>query len=333
MATGILDLTRRASITLAEGVGLSLLISIVMGVVLPIDTPTAEILARGSPNLLDAAIALVSGWVAAYATARKGIPAALAGVAIAAALMPPLCTIGLAIALQNVNLTIGASLLFLANITFIIAAQFITFLWLGMHPNESREGVTAKQSRVWWFVLVFITVGVTLVFLQLGSQAVDEAQIREQLEAEAFVGATVVEYEVVSTLPLGVQLVVQSEQRITPEEVELAHLLINDLYGEDVDVQVVARQIVRPATPLSMQAAAVLQAAFPDGALSDVTVEGEDGLVVSATLHAAAPPGPDTLRDLQAQLNAALEADVQLKIAFQQAITVDSSSDAVADGS
>lgn len=324
MATGILKLTRRASLTLMQGVALSLLISIVMGFVLPIDTPTAEILARGSPNLLDAAIALVSGWVAAYATARKGIPAALAGVAIAAALMPPLCTVGIGIALQNINLTIGASLLFLANITFIIAAQYSTFLWLGLHPNESREGVTARQSRVWWFVLVILTIGAALIFLRLGSQAVDEAHIREQLEAEVFVDATVVEYDLVSSLPLGVQLIVQSERRITPEEVELAHLLINELYGEDVKVNVIARQIVLPTTPRSAQVASMLRAAFPNATISDVMVDESDGFLVTATLHDAGPPDPQRLGDAREEISARFEADVSIEIAFQQSITIGS---------
>ena len=317
MATGILNLTRHASLTLLQGVALSLLISIVMGIALPIDAPTAEIMARGSPNLLDAAIALVSGWVAAYATARKGIPAALAGVAIAAALMPPLCTIGLGIALQNVNLTIGASLLFLANITFIIAAQYITFLWLGMQPNESREGVTAGQSRVWWFVLVILTIFVAAVFFQLGSQAVDEAQIREQLEAEVFLDATVEEYDVVSALPMGVQLVVQSERQITPEEVEQAHLLINELYGEDVDVTVIARRIVLPTTPMSAQVAALLRATFPSATISDVTVYEDDGLLITATIQDAEPPDPDLLAAVRGQLRAQYGADVILQIKFQ----------------
>ena len=263
MSTGILKLTRPASLTLAQGVTLALLISIVMGILLPIDSPTEEMLARGNPNLLDAAIALVSGWVAAYATARKGIPVALAGVAIAAALMPPLCTTGLGIALQDINLTIGASLLFLANITFVIASQYITFLWLGMHPNEYREGATAKRSRVWWIVLVIITIGVALIFVKLGTVAVDESHIRERLETEVFAGATVVEYDVVSSVPLGVQLIVQSESRITPEEVEAAHLLINALYDKDVEVKVIARQIVRPTIPLAANITALLQAAFP----------------------------------------------------------------------
>ena len=249
MATGILHLTRRASVTLFAGVTLALLISIVMGVVLPIDTPTDEMLARGSPNLLDAAIALVSGWVAAYATARKGIPAALAGVAIAAALMPPICTIGLGIALQDIDLAFGANLLFLANIAFIIAAQYITFLWMGMHPTEDREGASLNQSRAWWFVLFVITIILLLVFARLSSQAVDEAHIRERLQAEAFHGAIVVEYQVITSVPLEVLLIVQSDHPITPEEVTAAQLLIDELYQQNVDLTVVARQVVLPLSP------------------------------------------------------------------------------------
>ena len=247
MATGILHLTRRASVTLFMGVTLALLISIVMGVLLPIDTPTDEMLARGSPNLLDAAIALVSGWVAAYATARKGIPAALAGVAIAAALMPPICTIGLGIALRDISLAIGANLLFLANIAFIIAAQYITFLWMGMHPSEDREGATLNRSRAWWFVLFAITLIILLVFARLGSQAVDEAHIRERLQAEAFQGAVVVEYQVITSVPLEVLLIVQSDHAITPEEVTAAQVLIDELYRQNVDLTVVERQVVLAA--------------------------------------------------------------------------------------
>ena len=322
MATGILHLTRRASVTLFAGVTLALLISIVMGVLLPIDTPTEEMLARGSPNLLDAAIALVSGWVAAYATARKGIPAALAGVAIAAALMPPLCTIGLGIALRDISLAIGANLLFLANIAFIIAAQYSTFLWMGMHPTKDREGATLNRSRAWWFVLFTITIIVLLVFARLGSQAVDEAHIREQLQAEAFHGATVVEYQVITSVPLEVQLIVQSDHPITPEEVMAAQILINDLYQQNVDLTVVARQVVLPLDPLTAMASAVLREAFPQASIGDVTVLQDDGILIRATIRDVDPPARDKLKTAQKMISSVVNTNVTLDIAFQQMIQV-----------
>ncbi|MEO1166742.1 MAG: DUF389 domain-containing protein, partial [Chloroflexota bacterium] len=107
LAVGELSITRRAAITVLQGFLLALLISIVFGLLLPLQTPTSEMLSRGSPSFLDAAVALVSGLVAAFALARKEIPVALAGVAIAAALMPPICTIGLGIALGRPELAMG----------------------------------------------------------------------------------------------------------------------------------------------------------------------------------------------------------------------------------
>lgn len=322
MATGILHLTRRASVTLFMGVTLALLISIVMGVLLPIDTPTDEMLARGSPNLLDAAIALVSGWVAAYATARKGIPAALAGVAIAAALMPPICTIGLGVALRDISLAIGANLLFLANIAFIIAAQYITFLWMGMRPTEDREGATLNRSRAWWFVLFFITIMILMVFARLGSQAVDEAHIRERLQAEAFHGAAIVEYQVITSVPLEVLLVVQSDHPITPEEVTAAQLLIDELYQQNVDLTVVARQVISPLDPLAELASAALQETLPSASISDVHVFQEEGLLVRANIRDSQAPASEDLELAQAKISSLVDTDVVLEIAYQQTMQI-----------
>ncbi|MCE2473324.1 MAG: TIGR00341 family protein [Anaerolineae bacterium] len=325
MATGILHLTRRASVTLFAGVTLALLISIVMGVVLPIDTPTDEMLARGSPNLLDAAIALVSGWVAAYATARKGIPAALAGVAIAAALMPPLCTIGLGIALQDIDLAFGANLLFLANIAFIIAAQYITFLWMGMHPSEDREGASLNQSRAWWLVLFVTTIILLLVFARLSTQAVDEAHIRERLQAEAFHGAIVVEYQVITSVPLEVLLTVQSDHPITPEEVTAAQLLIDELYQQNVDLTVVARQVILPLDPLAEVASAALQERLPRASISDVTVIRGEGVQVRANVLDSQAPSNADLEAAQAAISLAADTRIDLEIAFQQTIQINGS--------
>ncbi len=320
MATGILHLTRRASVTLFAGVTLALLISIVMGVVLPNETPTDEMLARGSPNLLDAAIALVSGWVAAYATARKGIPVALAGVAIAAALMPPLCTIGLGIALGDIDLAFGANLLFLANIAFIIAAQYTTFLWMGMHPSEDREGASLNQSRAWWIVLFIITIILLLVFAVLGSRAVNEAQVREQLETEIFDGAVVSEYHVIASVPLAVTLVVQSDHELTPEQVEAAHLLINDLYHQEVEVTVVMLQIVPHTQELGIQSTAILQEVFPSASIRNVFAEDDTpgSVLLRATLTDFQPPAQHKLDLALRKINALSESEVRLRVMFEQ---------------
>ena len=331
MATGILHLTRRASLTLFTGVTLALLISILMGVVLPFDTPTDEMLARGSPNLLDAAIALVSGWVAAYATARKGIPAALAGVAIAAALMPPISTIGLGLALRNFDLAFGANLLFLANIAFIIAAQYSTFLWMGMHPSKDREGATLSRSRAWWIVLFLSTLIVLLIFARLGSQALDEAQVREQLQAEAFHGATVVEYHVISSLPLSVQLTVQSDHQIRPDEVEAAQKLINELYQQEVQLTVVARQVVRPLDADEAAINAILEDVLPRAQIIDLHIEHDNGIVARLALRDFKPPTRAHLEEIQRRVSQVLKAAARLDVVYQQRFMVGSGLAALAE--
>ncbi|MYE79557.1 MAG: TIGR00341 family protein [Chloroflexi bacterium] len=323
LASGIIQLTRRASLSLFQGVTLALLISLVMGLLLPIDSPTEEMLVRGSPSLLDAAIALVSGWVAAYATARKGIPAALAGVAIAAALMPPICTIGLGLALSDIDLAFGANLLFLANIAFIIAAQYITFLWMGMHPSQEREGATRRNLQVWRLMLAVIAVLVLLVFARRGSLAIDEAHIRARLEAEAFPGATVVEYNVIRGLPLGVQLLVQADHIISPDEVNAAQALLDALYQQHIQLTVVSLQVVRPLDDLAEAMVAALQATLPGASISEFRIEPGEPLVVHAAARALSPPRQAQLEQLRLEMSELAEAPVELRIAWQRLLAAE----------
>jgi len=322
MATGLLALTRRSSFTMILGVVLALLISIGMGTFLPLDAPTQEMLSRGSPTVLDAAVALVSGLVAAYALARKGIPAALAGVAIAAALMPPVCTIGLGVALQNINLAIGASLLFLTNITFIIASQYITFLWLGVRPDQEREGVTANLARVSWVLLASLTVIALFVFLQLGSLAVDEVEVGERLASEVFTDAETVEFDLIPGVQFSAEIIVQSEVPVAPSQVEQAQLLVNEVYEQNVDLRVINQQIIRQNDRRYGRVEAIFLDVLPTGSVVDLSLQDADSFVVNATIRDVAPPSSDDLMDIQHQLEMLTDSTVEINIVYQQIIRV-----------
>lgn len=333
MATGLWVLTRRATLTLVQGVILALLISILMGVLSPIDVPTPEMTSRGSPGILDAAVALVSGLVAAYASARKGIPAALAGVAIAAALMPPVCTIGLGVALQKVDLTIGATLLFLANITFIIASQYITFLWLGMRPDKSREGVTTVWARIWWGFLAAITILVFFVFIQLGADAIDEAQLIDQLEDDVFISGEVTDYQVISSVPLSIRITVLSESLITTEQVVEAQELINNAYDQPATVEVISERVVRPTDDRTQIIQSIMQSELASATISNLdVVDNADGMFISASVLDTLPPSQETLNAIQRQLSTLTDSSVQLDIVYQQRIMVQVSGSMAEDG-
>lgn len=134
-------------------------VAILAGLAVGVSTPTAEMLSRGSPSLLDAAVALAAGMAGAYATARKDIPAALAGVAIAAALVPPIGAAGLGVAAGRGGLAAGASLLFAVNITCIAVVSAVVFQWMGLRPSD-RSRTEAGQTA-----LAMASVGALVVLI------------------------------------------------------------------------------------------------------------------------------------------------------------------------
>lgn len=97
------------------------------------------IISRTSATLLDLAIALVGGCAAVYSLAYPRLEGTIPGVAIATALMPPLCTIGFGIAFLDSGMILGAILQFMTNLTAILFAGMATFIILGFNPLRHQE--------------------------------------------------------------------------------------------------------------------------------------------------------------------------------------------------
>lgn len=141
---------------------------------------TAELLARGEPNLLDLTVAFLSGLAAAYCSARPGLSAALPGVAIAAALVPPIATVGVSFVFGDFGNAKGAALLFSVNVVAIILGAALCFHALGIRGGRSveRDITWARRFIVALFlVLVFLTVPLGSYF----SSKVQELSIRPQV--------------------------------------------------------------------------------------------------------------------------------------------------------
>lgn len=254
LTSGALPITQRSLMTLVQGVVLALLLAIAMGLLLPLDVPTSEMLARGNPSLLDAGVALFSGCVAAYATARKDIPAALAGVAIAAALMPPVCTIGLGIALGNPALAGGASLLFLTNIIFIVMGASFVFLWLGMRHDVPVEGQIG--AGLWWAGLIVSFIALLALLVGLNQRAVDALEL-ERFLAVQFHNAQLIDVQMEEAEPLRVLVMLRSEKPISGQDVATVEDLLAARLQRAVQLELSVEQLVRPQRP---GAAALLEA-------------------------------------------------------------------------
>jgi uncharacterized hydrophobic protein (TIGR00271 family) len=95
---------------------------------------TPAVLSRTSPDLRDLVVALAAGAAGAYATAREDVSAALPGVAVAVALVPPLAATGFTLAVGRADLAGGAFLLFAANLVAIVLVGAVVLVASGFVP-------------------------------------------------------------------------------------------------------------------------------------------------------------------------------------------------------
>ena len=121
---------------------------------------TDELKSRGDIGPFDLGIALFSGIAAAVCQARNHQSAALAGVAIAAALVPPVAAVGICLALGAWTVAGGAAILFFINVITIISGASMTFYALGVH-HGGRSGIYLTFGA---FVVMVIGLGLYLMF-------------------------------------------------------------------------------------------------------------------------------------------------------------------------
>jgi uncharacterized hydrophobic protein (TIGR00271 family) len=146
-AVADLRLIRTAGFSLLTFTALSLLTSTLYFTLSPLNQPGSELLARTSPNLWDVLIAAFGGAAGMVAITRKGFNNIVPGVAIATALMPPLCTVGFGIAHQRWDMAGGALFLFLINGVFIAAATLAVARVLRLPVVNELDASTRSWHR------------------------------------------------------------------------------------------------------------------------------------------------------------------------------------------
>lgn len=135
MATYDVPFIRKSLIKLSFQVGLAVLTASIYFLLSPFTSPTDEILARTTPTIWDVLVALCGGIAGAVGNTRKEKSNVIPGVAIATALMPPLCTAGYGLASGNHTFFLGALYLFFINAFFIALSSFLVFKILKVPPH------------------------------------------------------------------------------------------------------------------------------------------------------------------------------------------------------
>jgi len=137
-----LQLVKKSIKNYTFAVVVGLITSFVYFSVTPLNDAYSELLARTSPTIFDVLIALFGGFAGMLATSSKYKGNVIPGVAIATALIPPLCTAGYGLATWNLNYFFGASYLFTINTVFIALATFAT-VKLFRFPSKHLKNVKA----------------------------------------------------------------------------------------------------------------------------------------------------------------------------------------------
>ena len=162
-------LARLCGKSIGLGFLLTLGVSFMIGIITPEgDTLTGEVLARGGPNVLDLLIAVFAAAAATFAMARPNIVGAIAGVAIATALVPPVCAIGISLANGAMLNAFGAATLFFTNLVAIIVTSTYTFSFLGITakrvlPRARRRALLVRLSLVALLVVLAGPLSTTLL--------------------------------------------------------------------------------------------------------------------------------------------------------------------------
>lgn len=178
--SGLSRLFKRSVFAIFEGAGIAILLSGLIAFLsyrLPLGITANipnEVLARTSPSPMDLGIALAGGAAAAYALAHPRLTAALPGVAIATALMPPLCTVGVGLAFANSTIIFGAILLFITNLVAIAFAGIITFAAMGFGPRNAKSNNKVSRSLSIASILVIV---IGLLLAGLAWNTISEARL------------------------------------------------------------------------------------------------------------------------------------------------------------
>jgi uncharacterized hydrophobic protein (TIGR00271 family) len=167
LVQGNIPMLINASRSILFGFLAALGVSFLIGLMTPMEHLTSEILSRGSPRMADLFIAFVSGIAAAHCMTRTHLSAALPGVAIASALVPPIASIGIALSKGIAATFQGASVLFTTNVICIVLGSALTFFAAGVRARNDQG--TNKLVKRLYLILIFC---MTLLCIPLSSKLV-----------------------------------------------------------------------------------------------------------------------------------------------------------------
>ncbi len=151
------ELMKAAGRNLLVMMGISLLASFIYFLITPLSlTNPTELLARTNPTIYDVLIALFGGFAGIFEQCRKDKGTVFSGVAIATALMPPLCTAGFGLASGNLHYFAGAIYLFIINCLFIMLATYTMVKYLKFNALKFSDEKLGRRTKAVSTILIIL---------------------------------------------------------------------------------------------------------------------------------------------------------------------------------
>lgn len=204
--------------------GISLLASFIYFLISPLNpvNPT-ELIARTNPTIYDVLIALFGGFAGILEQCRKEKGTVLAGVAIATALMPPLCTAGYGLAHFNLGYFLGALFLFFINGVFIILATYIAVRYLKFPRTEYANPALAKRTRriITIVTLIVVIPSIWSAFLMIRKNNFERSIIEFVSQNKSFSKGYIIDYKILNTRQEKAEIYITGESLSASEKNEL----------------------------------------------------------------------------------------------------------------
>lgn len=185
LGIGVQDasIVRSSLSNLAIAAGISILASALYFFVSPIHEASNELFARTQPTFLDVMVALFGGLAGILAGSRKEKSNVVPGVAIATALMPPLCTAGYGLANGEWGFLLGGFYLFLINTMLIATATALVIRYLRFPVVHLVDTVTERKYKRWFTILLLaLVIPSTYIFYSTVSTSIEDAKIQDFVE-------------------------------------------------------------------------------------------------------------------------------------------------------
>ncbi len=238
------NLLQESLSTLFKASLLVLIIAFIIGLASPFDEFGSEITSRIRPTLFELFIALAAGFIGAFIVTSQRFISAIAGVIIAAAIVPPISVMGICLARTDLEGVSGAFLLYISNLVAVTLAASLFFILARFRLPATEVGRETRKSNLTWLIIATLVICIPLVYTTIGIIKSDQ----EKRIIKGILTANISQGELQETIIsvreniIVINAVMMAPQNITEEKLkELTGILSRKL-----DKSVVLKIIVIP---------------------------------------------------------------------------------------